>query len=64
MRVERWTDPTIDLEQLARDVVRGAAELTDQARAQMVAAIGREPSTTASARVICRHYLASRGIHI
>jgi hypothetical protein len=62
MRVQRWDDPDLDLEKHAREVVRGAAELSDQARAQMIAAIGREPSTTASARTIARAYLAARGI--
>jgi len=61
-RVSKRTNPSVDLVAHAREVVRGAAELGDQARAQMVAAIGREPDDNASDRVIARAYLASHGL--
>lgn len=61
-RVQRWDDPNLDLVAHAREVMRGAAELGEQARAQMIAAVGRRPDDNASDRVIARAYLASRGL--
>jgi hypothetical protein len=61
-RVQRWDDPNLDLVAHARAVVRGAAELGEQARGQMIAAIGLEPDDNASPTAIARQFLATRGI--
>ncbi|MBV8756800.1 MAG: hypothetical protein JO257_05985 [Deltaproteobacteria bacterium] len=57
----RFDDPNLDLVEVARAVLRGEANLTPDARADMVRAIGIKPEPGASSIVVARAFLAARG---